>query len=63
MFFFLCLLHPGHGSSLIICVGILTGYTDTLHKMITQFSGYFSRLELVNLELIKYFMLQMNVFQ
>ena len=61
--FFLCLLHPGHGSSLIICVGILTGYTDTLHKMITQFSGYFSRLELVNLELIKYFMLQMNVFQ
>jgi preprotein translocase subunit SecY len=32
-------LHPGHGSSLIICVGILTGYTDTLHKMLTQFSG------------------------
>ncbi|AQK85725.1 Preprotein translocase subunit SCY2 chloroplastic [Zea mays] len=32
----------GHGSSLIICVGILTGYTDTLHKMITQFSGNFS---------------------
>ncbi|KAB8099329.1 hypothetical protein EE612_029329 [Oryza sativa] len=29
----------GHGSSLIICVGILTGYTDTLHKMLTQFSG------------------------
>jgi len=41
--FFLCLLHPGHGSSLIICVGILTGYTDTLHKMITQFSGNFSK--------------------
>ncbi|KAK3135681.1 hypothetical protein QOZ80_5BG0422120 [Eleusine coracana subsp. coracana] len=33
----------GHGSSLIICVGILTSYTDTLHKMITQFSGNFSR--------------------
>lgn len=32
-------LFAGHGSSLIICVGILTGYTDTLHKMITQFSG------------------------
>ncbi|PNT71321.1 hypothetical protein BRADI_2g26310v3 [Brachypodium distachyon] len=29
----------GHGSSLIICVGILTGYTDTLHKMLTQFSA------------------------
>ncbi|XP_015692769.2 preprotein translocase subunit SCY2, chloroplastic isoform X2 [Oryza brachyantha] len=29
----------GHGSSLIICMGILTGYTDTLHKMLTQFSG------------------------
>ncbi|KAL6619282.1 hypothetical protein ACP70R_034421 [Stipagrostis hirtigluma subsp. patula] len=29
----------GHGSSLIICVGILTGYTNTLHKMITEFSG------------------------
>ncbi|CAM0955638.1 unnamed protein product [Alopecurus aequalis] len=29
----------GHGSSLIICVGILTGYTNTLHKMLTQFSG------------------------
>ncbi|KAL6842199.1 hypothetical protein ACP4OV_027962 [Aristida adscensionis] len=29
----------GHGSSLIICVGILTGYTNTLHKMVTQFSG------------------------
>jgi preprotein translocase subunit SecY len=33
----------GHGSSLIICVGILTGYTDTLHKMLTQFSGNLSR--------------------
>lgn len=33
----------GHGSSLIICVGILTGYTETLHKMITQFSGNFSK--------------------
>ncbi|KAJ1262769.1 hypothetical protein BS78_09G135400 [Paspalum vaginatum] len=32
----------GHGSSLIICVGILTGYTDTLHKILTQFSGKFS---------------------
>ncbi|XP_010545036.1 PREDICTED: preprotein translocase subunit SCY2, chloroplastic [Tarenaya hassleriana] len=29
----------GHGSSLIICVGILTGYTETLHKMLTQISG------------------------
>ncbi|CAN0892873.1 Preprotein translocase subunit SCY2, chloroplastic [Linum grandiflorum] len=29
----------GQGSSLIICVGILTGYTDTLHKMLTQLSG------------------------
>ncbi|KAJ8899534.1 hypothetical protein K2173_018508 [Erythroxylum novogranatense] len=29
----------GQGSSLIICVGILTGYTDTLYKMLSQFSG------------------------
>ncbi|CAL1389769.1 unnamed protein product [Linum trigynum] len=29
----------GQGSSLIICVGILTGYTDTLHKMLSQLSG------------------------
>lgn len=29
----------GHGSSLIICVSILTGYIDTLHKMLTQISG------------------------
>ncbi|KAK8718037.1 hypothetical protein V6N13_045286 [Hibiscus sabdariffa] len=29
----------GQGSSLIICVGILTGYTDTLYKMLTQLSG------------------------
>lgn len=29
----------GHGSSLIICAGILTGYTDTLYKMLSQFSG------------------------
>ncbi|KAL1321305.1 hypothetical protein AAHE18_14G119000 [Arachis hypogaea] len=28
----------GQGSSLIICVGILTGYVETLHKMITQLS-------------------------
>ncbi|KAJ0981548.1 hypothetical protein J5N97_009803 [Dioscorea zingiberensis] len=28
----------GHGSSLIICAGILTGYTDTLHKMLTHLS-------------------------
>ncbi|GAU23350.1 hypothetical protein TSUD_333970 [Trifolium subterraneum] len=28
----------GQGSSLIICVGILTGYMDTLHKMLTQLS-------------------------
>ncbi|KAG5587109.1 hypothetical protein H5410_047543 [Solanum commersonii] len=27
------------GSTLIICVGILTGYTDTLQKMLTQISG------------------------
>ncbi|KAK4492533.1 hypothetical protein RD792_003345 [Penstemon davidsonii] len=26
----------GQGSSLIICVSILTGYTDTLYKMLTQ---------------------------
>ncbi|WJZ90160.1 hypothetical protein VitviT2T_009325 [Vitis vinifera] len=29
----------GQGSSLIICVGILTGYTDTLYKMLVQLSG------------------------
>ncbi|EOX94788.1 hypothetical protein QUC31_004685 [Theobroma cacao] len=29
----------GQGSSLIICIGILTGYTDTLYKMLTQLSG------------------------
>lgn len=29
----------GQGSTLIICVGILTGYTDTLQKMLTQISG------------------------
>ncbi|XP_008812800.2 preprotein translocase subunit SCY2, chloroplastic [Phoenix dactylifera] len=29
----------GHGSSLIICAGILTGYTDTLYKMLSQFAG------------------------
>ncbi|GER55345.1 protein translocase secy subunit [Striga asiatica] len=29
----------GQGSSLIICVSILTGYTETLHKMLTQLSG------------------------
>ncbi|KAJ6794309.1 putative preprotein translocase subunit SCY2, chloroplastic isoform X2 [Iris pallida] len=29
----------GHGSSLIICMGILTGYTETLFKMFSQFSG------------------------
>ncbi|KAL2556770.1 Preprotein translocase subunit SCY2 [Forsythia ovata] len=29
----------GQGSSLIICVGILTGYTDTLYKMLTQLTG------------------------
>ncbi|XP_050236218.1 preprotein translocase subunit SCY2, chloroplastic isoform X2 [Mercurialis annua] len=28
----------GQGSSLIICVGILTGYTDTLYKMLCQLS-------------------------
>ncbi|KAJ8547520.1 hypothetical protein K7X08_011106 [Anisodus acutangulus] len=29
----------GQGSTLIICVGILTGYTDTLQKMLTQIAG------------------------
>ncbi|XP_068663356.1 preprotein translocase subunit SCY2, chloroplastic [Aristolochia californica] len=29
----------GQGSSLIICAGILTGYTDTLYKMFSQLSG------------------------
>ncbi|CAN1176800.1 Preprotein translocase subunit SCY2, chloroplastic [Linum perenne] len=29
----------GQGSSLIICVGILTGYTDTLYKMLSHLSG------------------------
>ncbi|CAI9774351.1 unnamed protein product [Fraxinus pennsylvanica] len=29
----------GQGSSLIICVSILTGYTDTLYKMLTQLTG------------------------
>lgn len=29
----------GQGSSLVICVGILTSYTDTLYKMLSQFSG------------------------
>jgi len=29
----------GQGSSLIICVGILTGYMETLYKMLTQLSG------------------------
>ncbi|KAL6527643.1 Preprotein translocase subunit scy2, chloroplastic [Orobanche minor] len=29
----------GQGSSLVICAAILTGYTETLHKMLTQLSG------------------------
>ncbi|XP_011625806.1 preprotein translocase subunit SCY2, chloroplastic [Amborella trichopoda] len=29
----------GQGSSLIICVSILIGYTETLYKMLAQFSG------------------------
>eukprot|EP00252_Welwitschia_mirabilis_P002750 TRINITY_DN1271_c0_g1_i1.p1 TRINITY_DN1271_c0_g1~~TRINITY_DN1271_c0_g1_i1.p1 ORF type:complete len:568 (+),score=81.90 TRINITY_DN1271_c0_g1_i1:263-1966(+) len=29
----------GHGTSLIICVNILTGYSDTLYKIITRFSS------------------------
>ncbi|XP_059438397.1 preprotein translocase subunit SCY2, chloroplastic isoform X2 [Corylus avellana] len=29
----------GQGSSLIICVGILTGYTETLYNMLSQLSG------------------------
>ncbi|KAK2990496.1 hypothetical protein RJ640_019776 [Escallonia rubra] len=29
----------GQGSSLLICVGILTGYMDTLYKMLSQLSG------------------------
>ncbi|KAF6149118.1 hypothetical protein GIB67_000896 [Kingdonia uniflora] len=31
--------NSGQGSSLIICVGILTGYTETLYKMLCQLSG------------------------
>ncbi|XP_020582263.1 preprotein translocase subunit SCY2, chloroplastic [Phalaenopsis equestris] len=31
----------GHGSSLIICAGILTGYTETLFKMMSHFSASF----------------------
>lgn len=34
----------GQGSSLIICAGILTGYTDTLYKMLSQLSGTGVRL-------------------
>eukprot|EP01018_Ginkgo_biloba_P029969 Gb_28420 [translate_table: standard] len=29
----------GHGSSLIICAGILTGYSDTLYKMLARLSS------------------------
>lgn len=29
----------GHGSSLLICMNILTGYIETLHKMLSQPSG------------------------
>ncbi|KAL7582183.1 hypothetical protein Lser_V15G41692 [Lactuca serriola] len=29
----------GHGSSLLICVNILNGYIETLHKMLSQLSG------------------------
>lgn len=29
----------GHGSSLLICMNILTGYIETLHKMLSQLSG------------------------
>ncbi|KAK6120088.1 hypothetical protein DH2020_046218 [Rehmannia glutinosa] len=29
----------GQGSSLLICVSILSGYTETLHKMLTPLSG------------------------
>lgn len=29
----------GHGSSLIICAGILTGYRETLFKLLSQFAG------------------------
>lgn len=35
----LIILSSGQGSSLIICVGILTGYMETLYKMLTQLSG------------------------
>ncbi|KAF3436308.1 hypothetical protein FNV43_RR23400 [Rhamnella rubrinervis] len=31
----------GQGSSLIICVGILTGYTETLYNMLSRLSGGF----------------------
>ncbi|KAM0059299.1 putative SecY/SEC61-alpha family, SecY domain superfamily protein [Helianthus debilis subsp. tardiflorus] len=29
----------GHGSSLLICVNILTGYVETLHKILSQLTG------------------------
>lgn len=42
------LMHTsGQGSSLIICVGILTGYTDTLYKMLVQLSGWLLETKLL----------------
>lgn len=40
VFFNLIHMHiSGQGSSLVICVGILTGYTETLYNMLSQLSG------------------------
>lgn len=48
--FFLSLLkmcNSGQGSSLIICVGILTSYTDTLYKHLSQLSGKWRDIRLL----------------
>ncbi|GAA0175891.1 transporter [Lithospermum erythrorhizon] len=42
----------GQGSSLIICVGILTGYTNILHKMLTQLSGACSNCHVYSFALL-----------
>jgi len=41
----------GQGSSLVICVGILTSYTDTLYKMLLQLSGVTHKLRLCCFEM------------
>lgn len=38
----------GHGSSLIICAGILTGYTETLFKMFSFFRQHSKLLALLS---------------